>query len=247
MAQKILAFSCTHAPFTPRKHIEWLLGQLREYKPDVVVNLGDWFESAAASVHPNEHGHTLEKEYQFAANMSKEIRGIVPKARLVWTLGNHDDNIQTKDARRIPANLRSLVHWNASRFGEEFRLWEQYPHVQDERCLFRCGQVVFYHGFAHGKKSDGKEAKKAAEWSGWHAKRLFIRGHTHQPKRVTQIGEECENEWPWYYANVGTIGPLKPDYMKRKDTTRWGVACAKVECDPKARMGKAWDCEIVMR
>jgi len=244
---RIIAFSCCHAPFTPDSHFDWLIRQIREFKPNIVVNLGDWFESAAASVHPHEHKHDLQYEYEFAAKQSVRIRKAAPKAKYVWTLGNHDDNIQKQDPRRIPVGLRSLIHWNRSPWGEEFRRWEQYQYSQDEQCMFSCGQVFFYHGFDYGKHTDEKETKKMARWTGWHANRLYIRGHTHQPCRVTQMGERREDEWPWYFANVGTIGPLKPEFMKRKDTTRWGVACAKVECDPKARMGKSWDCEIVMK
>jgi len=244
---RIIAFSCCHAPFTPDSHKGWLLEQIREFKPNVLVNLGDWFESAAASVHPDEHQHDLADEYEFAASMSAEFRKAAPKARLVWTLGNHDDNIQKKDARRVPKNLRSLVHWNRSEWADEFRRWEQYPYVKDERCCFQMGQVVFYHGFAHSESSDESEALEMAMYLGGHSHRLFVRGHTHRPEHVTQCRRNSKVPLPWWHANVGTIGPLKPGYMERQSTLRWGVACAKVECDPKARMGKSWDCEIVMK
>ena len=244
---KILAFSCQHAPFTPPDHQEWLLGQIAKFKPDIVVDCGDRFESAAASVHPDEHTHTLEDEYRFAADFSARIRKEAPKARLVWLLGNHDDNIQKKDPRRVPKALRSLLHWNKSAWGDEFRRWEQVPYVKDERGCFRIGQVVFYHGFAHSDNSDEGEALEMAMWLGGHSHRLFVRGHTHRPERLTQAKRTKKLPLPWWYANVGTIGPLKPGYMERQSTLMWGVACAKVECDPLARMGKAWDCEIVQK
>jgi 3',5'-cyclic AMP phosphodiesterase CpdA len=247
MPTRILAYSCEHAPFTPAAHQEWLLREIADFKPQIIVHLGDRFESAAASVHPDEHQHTLEDEYEAAAKFSAQVRKQAPKARYVWTLGNHDDNLQKQDPRRVPKSMRSLLHWNKSAWGEEFRQWEQLPYVNDDRCCFTVGQVVFYHGFAHSDNSDEGEALEMAMWLGGHSHRLFIRGHTHRPQQVTQAERTKKRPLPWWYANVGTVGPLKPEYMKRQSTLRWGVACAKVECDPKARMGKAWDCEIAMR
>ena len=53
---KILALSCTHAPFTPARTIEWLLGvSEREAKDGThFIHLGDLFDASAASVHPTE-------------------------------------------------------------------------------------------------------------------------------------------------------------------------------------------------
>lgn len=242
---KILAFSCEHAPYTPPAHQDWLLGQIAKFKPDIIVHCGDRFESAAASVHPDEATHDLADEYEYAAKFSQKIRKQVPKARTVWILGNHDDNIQKKDARRVPKNLRSLVHWNKSEWGDEFRRWEQVPYVKDARGCFSIGQVVFMHGWNFSRNSDEDEAVEMNWWLGnGVGNRLFIRGHTHRPMPPTPVMYRGRTPLGITCANVGTVGPLKPGYMERQSTVMWGVACAKVECDPLARMGKAWDCEI---
>jgi hypothetical protein len=42
---RVLAYGCEHAPFTPKRHIEWLLARIEEWKPQIVVHLGDRLEA----------------------------------------------------------------------------------------------------------------------------------------------------------------------------------------------------------
>ena len=66
----------------------------------IVVCLGDLFDASAASVHPDEVKHTLLDEYAVASNFLEQVRRAAPtNASFVWTLGNHDDNIQRCDPR----------------------------------------------------------------------------------------------------------------------------------------------------
>ena len=48
-ATKFIAFSCTHCPYQDDAAISWLIDEIREYKPSVVVHLGDVHEADASS------------------------------------------------------------------------------------------------------------------------------------------------------------------------------------------------------
>lgn len=240
MKAKVVAFGCAHAPFTRRDAFAWLISVIRREKPTHVVNLGDWLEAAPASVHPDEHGHTLEDEYRVAASQSSQIRKAAPRAVLTWMLGNHDDNLQIKDARRIPKPLREALHWNNSRaFGDEFRLWKQVPYEKSKHGCFHLGPVTFLHGYDCGQNTDQREAIEFAGMTGWQPGRLFVRAHTHRPVKVTQCQLNNNTLLPWWFANVGTLGPLKPQYAKRRNTTRWGAGCLVAEVN-----GWEWKAEI---
>jgi hypothetical protein len=65
---------------------------------------------------------------------------------------------------------------------------------------------------------------------------LFLRGHSHSPCPITQARLSAGGvPLPYWYGNVGTLGPLKPEYANRDRTYDWGRAYAWGE----ARIGRA--------
>ena len=99
--QRLIAFGCLHSPFTKQSYIDWLISEIAILKPNIVVNLGDLLDATSASVHSDssEYEHDVYDEYMMASNILRSIRSVCgPKTKLVWTLGNHDDNYQKKDA-----------------------------------------------------------------------------------------------------------------------------------------------------
>ena len=255
-AAKIVCISCTHAPFTPVKTEEWVLSTLSNIKGITHFgHLGDIFESSVASVHPTDDTdiHTLEEEYEHAHNLLSAIRGeLNPSCELWINKGNHDANIEARDPRRVPSRLRSLVHWDMHPyFREEFRKWEWLPYEKSSRCVKNIGQCCFYHGFDAGLNSDemeGLQILNSMPEAQQQTFRLMVRGHTHRPVEPTQMRRTKKVPLPFWYANVGTCGPLKPDYMIRKDSSLWGSAILVIECRldrPSRLVGKCWDAELI--
>tara|TARA_R110002012_G_scaffold166722_2_gene330102 strand:+ start:2862 stop:3668 length:807 start_codon:yes stop_codon:yes gene_type:complete len=260
---RFAAISCVHVgPVSKDREraLEWLLDALENYQEahgrlTHFVLLGDLFDAAAASVHPSdETQHSLEDEYEQGSQYLSTIRKALDKeCRLVWTLGNHDANVQIKDARRIPSDIRSLCNWNMHPdFGDEFRRWSQIPYqkpsVHSQAGCFQLGQVVFCHGFDAGANSDELEGLQIAYALGGSAWRLVVRGHTHRPKAVTQCKRSARVLLPYYYANAGTMGPLQPPYMIRKDTSQWGSGIVVGECKlgrVDRMRGKNWNANVL--
>ena len=79
--ERFAAISCAHAPFQCKKAQDWMLGELEGAEITTFVMLGDLFESAAASVHPNDdaNSHTLEDEYEEGAKYLDKIRKVLPR------------------------------------------------------------------------------------------------------------------------------------------------------------------------
>lgn len=243
---KVAAFSCCHAPYTDMDTFDRMLGVIEDEQPDIIVNLGDWFDGQAASVHNDFPDHNLEDEYNEAATQSKRIRRLCPKAKLIWTLGNHDANITKLDPKRIPPQLHSLIDWNNSKWFEEFRHWKQFPYINGPQAIYKTGPLHFYHGFSAGINSDMEEAllmsyqldmKGVSNWGG-----CFIRGHTHRLVQPTQCRKTMRIPLNLWYANVGTIafGNDRPAYASRVNTASWASGIALFE------HGKdGWDGEVV--
>ena len=234
---RIAVISCTHSPFTPPETERWLLDRLSEIRPTHFGHLGDVFDAEAASVHASsaETEHCLEDEYEHAAGFLSRVRDVVgPDCKRWINKGNHDANIEARDPRRIPKSLRSLVHFMSHpEFGEEFRRWHWVEYEKSKRGTFQIGPCVFYHGFDCGLSSDEIEGMQMMNATGAHAWRLAVRGHTHRPIDPTQMYRTKKCSLPWWYMNVGTCGPLKPDYMLRKDTSLWGSSIGVIECTTK--------------
>lgn len=224
---KFLAFSCVHQPDSSSNCVGWLLRKIAEHKPTHLVCLGDLFDAKAASVHPDEDVCSLRHEYAEAASFLRRAREAGGDPVCIWTLGNHDDNIQKADPRRIPKALRESVHWNQDKlYGDEFQRWAQYPYIKSSKAVYSLGQVMFFHGFdcaANSDELEGLQMNYACGGSPW---RLSVRGHTHRPVSPTQAKRTAKVLLPHWYANVGTIGygDKQPEYMSRKDCTQWGAA-----------------------
>ena len=240
-----LACSCLHVPFNPPETVDWLLGRLSDLQPDVFVFLGDLFDSSAVSVHPHEYEHSLELEYEEGADIFSRVMKAIPNSKYVWCLGNHDANIRSEDPRRSPKQLRSLFDRNNHFvYGKVFRKFKQIPYIKDGRGVYRLGQVGFFHGWDAGVNSDELESLQMANLTGGQAWRLFVRGHTHRPTRVTQCLRTKKIPLPWFYANAGTLGPLKPPYTHRKDTFNWGAGLVIGETSlssPRRPSASEWD------
>ena len=247
---KIAAISCTHAPFTPPETHRWLLDTLADI--DGLTHfghLGDVFEGAAASVHANEYTHSLGDEFEHAANLLKSIRAVLPEDCHRWiNTGNHDDNLLAEDPRRVPKALRCLTDWRQHpEFGKEFREWMWLPYAKTRQAIYRIGQIHFWHGFDAGTSSDELEGIQMIAQGGWIAHSLAVRGHTHRPVPPTQAKRTARIPLPYWYANVGTCGPLTPEWAKRRDTSQWGSAVIVIEAvwDKPSRLnGKCWSAEL---
>jgi predicted phosphodiesterase len=219
---KFAAVSCTHAPLQDDYAVTWALNEIEEFKPDVLVHLGDLLEASAASKFPKEDDWSLEDEYtQGNVLLSQFAKAAGKKARKVFLPGNHDFNIRSY--ARLPKDVRSLLDYR--KHMPALAEWEQPvdEYVYDRnRGVFRIGQVTFAHGFAAGVQADKQHALDLGLPYG-----LYIGGHSHQPRPVEQVRANQTTPLPYWMSNVGTLRDIwttADTWMRRKRRHLWGQA-----------------------
>jgi len=253
---RVAAISCTHVPHQSERAIGVLLERLAEASDDAplthFIHLGDLMDADAASVHADDPAeHTLLDEFHAAADLLSRIRAVLPsECELTWMHGNHDDNIQRADARRIDRRIRPLCDWNnVAEVCDEFRRWKQVPYRLGRDGCHQVGPIIFAHGYACGQNSDEMEGLRLAMACGGHAHRLIVRGHTHRPLAPTQCKRSATVSLPWWVANVGHCAfERRAPYTFRVDISRWGRALLLAECSTGRadRLGAgSWDAELV--
>ena len=247
------AISCTHVPYQSERAIENLLEEIKGRNLTHFIHLGDVVDAESASVHPSDDGsgYTLYEEFTIASEMLRQIREALPNdCELVLLDGNHDDNIQRPDSRRVPKSLRDLCNPRKMEgVANEYKRWKHVPYRMGARGCFQLGSCIFAHGYAAGANSDELEAIQLSMACGGHAHRLIVRGHTHRPVPPTQCKRSARVKLPWWYANVGYMAfDKRPSYTNRFDFQQWGRACLIGSCQMgrPGRMGKkSWEAELV--
>ena len=247
------AISCTHVPYQSERAIENLLEEIKGRNLTHFIHLGDVVDAESASVHPSDDGsgYTLYEEFTIASEMLRQIREALPNdCELVLLDGNHDDNIQRPDSRRVPKSLRDLCNPRKMEgVANEYKRWKHVPYRMGARGCFQLGSCIFAHGYAAGANSDELEAIQLAMACGGHAHRLIVRGHTHRPVPPTQCKRSARVKLPWWYANVGYMAfDKRPSYTNRFDIQQWGRACLIGSCQmgrPGRMCKKSWEAELV--
>ena len=248
---KFCAISCTHCPYQSERAIDNLLQQIKGRKLTHFIHLGDVVDAEAASVHNDDPvGHTLYDEFTVASDMLRRIREGLPKdCQLILLDGNHDDNIQRPDSRRIKYDLRDLCNpRKMDGIADEYNRWKHVPYRHGIRGCYQLGSVIFAHGYSASATSDDLEAVQLAMACGGHAHRLVVRGHTHRPVPPTQCKRSARVKLPWHYANVGYMAfDERPAYTHRFDISHWGRACliGETKLGRADRLGKdSWTAQL---
>lgn len=248
---KVIAFGCTHHPVSDAENTEWRNRQIAEFQPDVVVHMGDWMDADAASRWPNEHEWTLQDEYDAVAADARTINRLVPDAKKVWIMGNHDDNLESPN--RIPKKLRDVCSWrNYSPLLYELSSWKIIPYghrlkYEDNKWLggYRIGQVTFQHGAEAGSSADMDQAVLYGVENG-----LWVGSHTHRPLPVQQAIMRNKIPLRYWFCNVGCGADWdKMEYVRRSNIARWGHGLLKLHVNParSAFSSRQWEGEVVIR
>jgi hypothetical protein len=246
---RIAVVGDTHCPFVEQLVLEWACREIKAFKPTVIVMNGDLIEAAHASVHPNEYDHDAVDEFASAAKTLNKLKkagtykGVVP--RLIRTDGNHCDNPKQEDPRRVPKSLRRAVDpTNNKDHHKAFDEWQMVPYEFTAKGAIQFGQVFVFHDF------DGAWDTNAIRMNnilGGYSHRLAVSGHRHRVFGPDQVMRTKSIPLPLWGASPGTLGPLKPKWTSRQDTSHWGHGLCLIE----AKMGRAcqpgrnWSCEVM--
>jgi predicted phosphodiesterase len=247
-SSRFLAFSCTHAPLTDEGAFQWVLSQIHDKKPDVVIHLGDGLEADSASRWPSEAKWTLTEEFEAFNSQLERIReahrdasGV---ANLVYIEGNHDANLLA--INRIDKKLRDLCDYRSPKNVPELRHWDTTTrYVYDRRVgVYKIGQVSFTHGFEVGNNAGAIQSTQLGDPYG-----LLVFGHTHRPTPVKRVMLTPQAPLPYWCVNAGTLRDMdSATYMERKRRFMWGQAIVHGEAmiTKSPRMSRNWEAETLV-
>lgn len=173
--QKWFFFSDMQMPLHDERAVELAFKVLRWFKPDVVVNIGDLVDGTGTSRWANgttdEVLKTILEENKLAQDYWKRVRRAAPKARRIWTLGNHDIRPFEYVDKKAPA-LREMITydtlWDATSLGLEIYPYDAPPQVS-------MGDVYVHHGVAVSKHAGDSARADVESWGV-----SVVRGHSHR-------------------------------------------------------------------
>jgi len=240
-----LAFGCTHIPHDDKVNSEWVLEQIRERQPQLIVCLGDLIDFESVSLYGKVNTASLKVEFNEASEFLEKVNDAAPHAKKIFKKGNHEgrgdrpENAHLQDVIDPRIHVKPLKAWDTKN-------WE---YIQDPQHTFTSGQLTFWHGKAY-TVSGKSECKEGIDLSCGCAYGLYIHVHTHRP-----INEQVSlNNWklPFWRMNVGAginFEWAKRDYANRFNISQWAHAIGYGWHETKRRFdGKRnWAAELIIR
>lgn len=158
---------------------------IKKLRPKLVIYNGDALDGASIGRHPKigwEHQPSLAREMAAVQRRLGEIERAAKRARLIWTLGNHDARFNTRLANLVP-EYRNI---HGTRLVHHFPAWEP-----AWMCEVGGKQgVLVKHRFTGGVHAPHVNAMRAG--------RSIVTGHTHALKITpytdylgTRYGVDC--------------------------------------------------------
>jgi hypothetical protein len=165
------------------------------------------------------------------ANRFFQLRQVAGRASLVRHDGNHEYRLDEKNLNTVHGRrLRSALHWsNHTTLNEEWSKWLSVPYRNGVQGCFGVGQLLTYHGHKLGATGDEHECLSRVTACRAPLGTLAVRSHTHKPVPPKQARRTANVPLPFYYANVGTLGPLDPAFAHNFDTSEWGHGVLEVD------------------
>jgi len=245
-----VAFGCSHNPLINKKAEDNLIKVIAETDPDYVICLGDLHEADSASRWPSEYTFTLEDELADVDRFLERIRYASPRSEHIFIEGNHDANIIALN--RVSKKIRGLVDYRRRQYDKDGLIinhefifhWKcMGRYIYDPKHVFRLGQVGFIHGFETSNAGIKRQAVTLSHEYG-----LLIHAHTHRPtENAERVYMGTSTPLNYWYADTGCLRNLKPPFVERRNTSRWGHGCIRGEViiTKSPRYRRLWEIENI--
>lgn len=203
----------THAPFHDPKPFKLMLEVAKDFKPDEVVILGDFFDAYSVSFHtknPERVFLTIEDEFDRARSALHDLVAAVPKARLVFLSGNHEDRVNNYLRAYAPVLAKSI---NLEQMLKLPRGTTFYPYGQKNRHFM--GKLLATHGTIYSQHVALGMLRKYGM--------SVIFGHTHRLQEFnikTVHGDRLKG------ITIGWLGEVEHAGEYVKDVADWVHAFA---------------------
>lgn len=205
---RVLIFGDLHLPYPNKKALKWAIKQVKEVKPTIVIQIGDIYDLFYSSTYPKRFlEFTPEQELKRgraqAEKFWKEVRSLVPRAKLIQLLGNHDERPFKRVLEKVPEiePLFSLP---------DLFTFEGVKTIMDprEELILKVNgkKILFHHGYLSG----------VGMHMNYHQMSCVV-GHTHKGGvQFKGFGNETRFELNVGYLGDDTAGPLQYGPQRRR-------------------------------
>lgn len=232
-----------HVPHTRPEIRDSLLKTLQDFKPHVLGVVGDTCDASALSDHPTDDSHDHDHELREVARFVRDLSESTLSYRTFQYImeGNHDNRY----LRNLPKRLRNMLDWKRHEDVEPaLRGWEVRPYIKDQRGVMRIGQVYTWHGWQGNNSNEFMQVLEFMPNVG--GQLLGVRGHDHSLQDPMPVQKTQKIRLPFWTANPGTLGPLKPSFASSWHTPHWGAGVLLIEQRIlPSYTEKEWDATLV--
>lgn len=200
----VLVFSDAHFwPGMRSTAFKGLLWAIHELKPKAIINNGDAFDGASISRHPRilwQQTPSVIDELKACQMALGEIEDLAGRAKLIWTMGNHDARFASRLANSVP----EFANVHGTKLSDHFSKWES---------CWACwptDEVVVKHRYKNGIHATHQGTVSSGK--------SIVTGHLHSLK-VTPWSDYNGTR---YGVDTGTLadpaGPQFADYLEQNPT-----------------------------
>lgn len=148
---RVLVIGDVHAPFTCIDTLTFIYQYASDFKPDVIIQVGDLYDCFSWSKFPSpilmSPKHELEMGRELASNMWKNLQLVAPGSDCYQLWGNHEARVKKRILETLPA-LDDIYSF------KEFMSFPKVTTMLDEKELLVFDNTVYHHGY-WSKLGDG--------------------------------------------------------------------------------------------
>jgi predicted phosphodiesterase len=169
---------------------------IKKHKPDIIVMNGDVFDGASISRYPRVSFPThaipnVKQELEAVSDRLGEIEKVAGNAKLIWTLGNHDQRFESRLANVAPEF--EGVHG--------FSLKEHFPRWLFCMSMFVNKNLMVKHRYHNGIHATFNNPMKSGV--------SMVTGHLHR-LQATIVSDYNGTRWG---VDTGTLSDVEGDHM----------------------------------
>lgn len=208
---KVFIISDCHFPFQSKKSLKKILDHIKAEKPTHVVQIGDLLDQYVFSKYTKNSSVTPEQDItaglEDAQQMWRDIKKIVPRAKCVQLLGNHDVRLAKRIAEKLPELAGFFSHKQLYSFkGVEV--------LESDRDYKEIDGVIYVHGWL----------SKSIDHCVYFKGTPVVHGHRHRPA----IETAGNGSWSMDVGYVASSKSVAMQYTSSK-FSKWTEACGVVE------------------
>jgi UDP-2,3-diacylglucosamine pyrophosphatase LpxH len=181
--ERIAYISDLHIPFQDDAAVDVACGVIRDYRPQMLLIAGDYFDFYSISDHDREPGRcdTIQDEFDSAKPTTEKIEDAAGDAVTLFLKGNHEERID-RIQRRNPGifKLRSLELAIAADLPKSW-------HYYGNQVRVKCGPLTMLHGDLRNR---GTSSKHAAAGMLAKLRTSCLFGHLHRFQSFFETGDD---------------------------------------------------------